>query len=72
MKQETARATACPLSYGLAGIPMESIRHWVMHTGGQTVIDAAAASLGLDLPELEPTVRSLKRYGNQSSTSYAD
>ena len=51
---------------------MESIRHWVMHTGGQTVIDAAAASLGLDLPELEPTVRSLKRYGNQSSTSYAD
>ena len=52
------------------GIPMESIRHWVMHTGGQTVIDAATASLGLDLPELEPTVRSLKRYGNQSSTSY--
>ena len=53
-----------------ADVPMESIRHWVMHTGGQTVIDAAAASLGLDPPELEPTVRALKRYGNQSSASY--
>ena len=38
--------------------------------GGQTVIDAATASLGLDLAELDPTVRALKRYGNQSSASF--
>ena len=36
----------------------------------RTVIDAASASLGLDLAELEPTVRALKRYGNQSSASF--
>ena len=36
----------------------------------RTVIDAACASLGLDLAELEPTVRALKRYGNQSSASF--
>jgi len=28
------------------------------------------ASLGLDLPELEATVRALKRYGNSSSASF--
>lgn len=54
----------------LAGLPLEMVRHWVMHTGGQTVIDAAAAALGLDLPELEATVRALKRYGNNSSASF--
>jgi len=53
-----------------AGIDLSFVRHWVLHTGGQTVIDAAAASLGLDLPELEGSVRALKRYGNSSSTSF--
>ena len=52
------------------GLPLEFARHWVMHTGGQTVIDAATAALGLDLPELESTVRALKRYGNNSSASF--
>ena len=33
------------------GLPLELVRHIVMHTGGQTVIDAATAALGLDLPE---------------------
>ena len=51
-------------------IPLSRVRHWVLHTGGQTVIDAATASLGLDLPELEATVRALKRYGNNSSASF--
>ena len=48
-------------------LPLEHVRHWVVHTGGQTVIDAVAASLGLDLPELEPTVRALKRYGHRTA-----
>jgi hypothetical protein len=52
------------------GYPLDGIRHWIVHTGGQTVIDSASASLGLDLAELEPTVRALKRYGNNSSTSF--
>jgi len=52
------------------GLPLELVRHVVMHTGGQTVIDAATAALGLDLPELEGTVRALKRYGNNSSASF--
>jgi len=53
-----------------AGYQLEQVRHWVVHTGGQTVIDAAAAALGLDLPELETSVRALKKYGNNSSTSF--
>ena len=52
------------------GSPIDACRHYVVHTGGQTVIDSVIASLGLDLAELEPTVRTLKKYGNQSSASF--
>jgi len=52
------------------GLPIDHCRHWVTHTGGQTVIDAAASSLGVDLCELAPTSRALAKYGNNSSTSF--
>merc|ERR1712113_235860 len=34
-----------------AQVPVEYIRHIVLHTGGQAVIDSATSALGLDLPE---------------------
>jgi len=52
------------------GMPIESIHHWVMHTGGQTVIDCAAAALGLDAAELNPTRSALRKFGNNSSVSF--
>jgi len=52
------------------GSPIDACRHFVVHTGGQTVIDSVVASLGLDLAELGPTVRTLMKYGNQSSASF--
>jgi hypothetical protein len=52
------------------GLPLEHIRHFVMHTGGETVIEAASASLGIDVAEVHPTVEALKNYGNNSSGSF--
>lgn len=51
-------------------LPLEQVAHYVMHTGGQTVIDSAAAALGLDATELDPTRRALRKYGNNSSVSF--
>mmetsp|Transcript_154420 Transcript_154420/g.268960 ORF Transcript_154420/g.268960 Transcript_154420/m.268960 type:complete len:1041 (+) Transcript_154420:82-3204(+) len=52
------------------GLPLEHIRHFVMHTGGETVIEAASASLGIDLAEVQPTQEALRSYGNNSSGSF--
>jgi len=51
-------------------MPMEHVVHYVMHTGGQTVIDSATAALGLDAGELAPTKSALKKFGNNSSVSF--
>jgi predicted naringenin-chalcone synthase len=53
-----------------AGMPVEKVLHYVIHTGGQTVIDSAAAALGLDTPELDPTRNALRKFGNNSSVSF--
>ena len=52
------------------GVPLDSVRHWITHTGGQTVMDSLAASLGLDHGELSGTREALKNYGNNSSVSF--
>mmetsp|Transcript_102384 Transcript_102384/g.161763 ORF Transcript_102384/g.161763 Transcript_102384/m.161763 type:complete len:895 (+) Transcript_102384:97-2781(+) len=52
------------------GVPMESILHYVVHTGGQTVIDAVAAAISLDDAELMATKSALKKFGNNSSASF--
>mmetsp|Transcript_112697 Transcript_112697/g.198928 ORF Transcript_112697/g.198928 Transcript_112697/m.198928 type:complete len:1069 (-) Transcript_112697:284-3490(-) len=52
------------------GLPLEHIRHFVMHTGGETVIEAASAALGIDLAEVQPTQEALRHYGNNSSGSF--
>jgi predicted naringenin-chalcone synthase len=52
------------------GMPVEHVQHYVLHTGGQTVIDSAAAALGLDDNELDPTRIALRKFGNNSSVSF--
>jgi predicted naringenin-chalcone synthase len=52
------------------GMPMEDVLHYVVHTGGQTVIDSVAAALGLDDAELMATRSALRKFGNNSSASY--
>jgi len=51
-------------------MPIDFVRHVVLHTGGQTVMDSVAAQLGLDLYELSATTNALRDFGNNSSVSY--
>jgi alkylresorcinol/alkylpyrone synthase len=48
------------------GLRLEDVRHWVLHPGGAKVLDAYAASLGVDL---RWTRESLRRVGNLSSAA---
>jgi alkylresorcinol/alkylpyrone synthase len=48
------------------------VRHWIAHTGGPKVIEAAARALGLRDGELAMTWRSLADVGNLSSASVLD
>lgn len=53
----------------LGNRPPESIRHWAVHPGGRSILDAV--EMGLDLGEgpLAASRRVLRRFGNMSSAS---
>jgi predicted naringenin-chalcone synthase len=53
----------------LAGARREDIRHWAIHPGGRSVLDAAADSLQLHNGELAQSRDVLRRYGNMSSAT---
>jgi len=52
------------------GVPIGYLRHWVVHTGGKTVVDAATHALGCDVRDLRHTAAALRKFGNQSSASF--
>jgi predicted naringenin-chalcone synthase len=54
-------------------IPVHQADHVVTHTGGKTVLDCSSLALGLEghpKDSLPYTIKALKEYGNQSSTSF--
>uniref|UniRef100_A0A7S1A139 Uncharacterized protein n=1 Tax=Noctiluca scintillans TaxID=2966 RepID=A0A7S1A139_NOCSC len=56
-----------------SGIPVHQADHVVTHTGGKTVLDCSSLALGLEghpKDSLPYTIKALKEYGNQSSTSF--
>ncbi len=60
---------ALPATIGaiLGGDPVEAIRHWAIHPGGRTVLDAVERALGLEPAALAASRRVLAEYGNMSS-----
>ncbi len=53
----------------IAGIPRESVRHFICHPGGPKVLEALSASLALPAGALDHSWNSLREIGNLSSTS---
>ncbi len=51
------------------GYKRADVRSWVLHTGGPKVLEATAASLGLNDGELDASWDCLKKVGNLSSAS---
>lgn len=52
------------------GIKRRDIAHWVVHSGGQKVIDSVKYSLGLSDHDLRHTQSILRKFGNVSSGSF--
>jgi predicted naringenin-chalcone synthase len=49
------------------GLGVEDVPHWALHTGGDKIVRAIAAEIGLSEDRLLPTRRILAEYGNMSS-----
>ena len=52
------------------GISPGEVRHWIVHSGGRKVIDAARVNLGLSRHDVRHTLTVLHDYGNLSSGSF--
>lgn len=50
-----------------AGVAKDSVRHWIVHSGGRRVIDSIREELGLDEERLRATRHVLREHGNMSS-----
>ena len=48
---------------------IEDIKHWAIHPGGRTVLDAVEKSMALPLDSLKVSRDILRRYGNMSSAT---
>lgn len=48
---------------------IEDIRHWAIHPGGRSIIDAIQSCIGLPEPLLQTSRDVLRRFGNMSSAS---
>lgn len=53
----------------LDGCTRSDIRHWAIHPGGRTVLDAVRDGAGLEESQLEASREVLRRYGNMSSAT---
>jgi predicted naringenin-chalcone synthase len=51
------------------GLAYDDISHWIVHPGGERVIDAFRDGLGLTDSDLAPSRKILFEYGNMSSAS---
>jgi predicted naringenin-chalcone synthase len=51
------------------GLSPEKIRHWVLHPGGRSILDALQKGLGLSHEQMTPSRAILSCYGNMSSAS---
>jgi predicted naringenin-chalcone synthase len=51
------------------GIEKDSIRHWVLHPGGRSILDALQNGLHLSDEEMIPSRTVLRNFGNMSSAS---
>jgi alpha-pyrone synthase len=53
----------------LRGRAANDIRHWAVHPGGRSILDAVRSGAGLEEPALAPSRAVLRRYGNMSSAT---
>ncbi len=53
----------------LNGTKIEEVRHWAIHPGGRTVLDAVEKCVGLSAECLNTSRDILRRYGNMSSAT---
>lgn len=48
-------------------LPHSAIDHWVIHPGGEKIIDRISTSLNLTAEQISPTRKIMSRFGNMSS-----
>ena len=53
----------------LGGLAPPSIRHWAVHPGGRSILDAVEQGLGLPQTALHASREVLRRFGNMSSAT---
>jgi predicted naringenin-chalcone synthase len=53
-----------------AGLRRSDVAHWLIHSGGKKVIDAARVNLGLTRADVRHTLSVLRDFGNLSSGSF--
>jgi alpha-pyrone synthase len=53
----------------LRGRAANDIRHWAVHPGGRSILDAVRSGAGLEEQALAPSRAVLRRYGNMSSAT---
>ena len=53
----------------LRGLPPSAYRHWAVHAGGRTILDAVERALDLSGDALDPSRRVLRDHGNMSSAT---
>jgi alkylresorcinol/alkylpyrone synthase len=51
------------------GLSRRDISRWILHPGGQRIVEVMAQQLGLDPEDLAPTERVLAQHGNMSSVT---
>ena len=66
LRHETARTDAAGLLHGQG---TQAIRHWAVHAGGRTVLDAVEIGLGLGRDALAHSRAILRDFGNMSSAT---
>lgn len=51
------------------GLVFDDIRHWILHNGGEKIIEAVKKELNLTEKQIQPTLAVLADYGNLSSAT---
>ena len=48
---------------------VDDFRHWAIHPGGRTILDAVKDGVGLQDAQLQPSRQTLSQFGNMSSAT---